>query len=164
MGKWKRNVILVGLALLVIVIALILGIFRLELDIAMSLWAIGGLILAYSVYVLISYWISPRKRVEIVTKVELTTPPLLLRSVKNYRLKVSTSKHIEEKGKERTVQMDELVLSFNQKDHPDAYGYCLQVVTQHMQENLSLARKTHPDAEVVASQLSLPPAIKQLEQ
>ena len=163
MGKWKRNVTLLGLALLIIIVALVLGVFRLELDLAMSLWAIGGLILAYTLYVLISYLISPKKRVEIVTKVELTTPPLLLRSVKNYRLKVSTSKHIEEKGQERTVQMDELVLSFNQKDHPDAYAYCLQVVTQHMQENLSLARKSHPDAEVVASQLSLPPAIQQLE-
>lgn len=162
MLRWKGKVWKIAAIVLLVLGLILLGMFRFELDVAMALWALVGLVVAVGIYMLISHLIAPSKRVEIVTRVELIAPPRLLRNIKNYRLKVSTVKHIEEKGKERTVHMDELNLSFNQQDHPNAYDYCLSVVSKHMEENLALARRSHPDATVEASEISLPPSLKQI--
>ncbi|NNC82572.1 MAG: hypothetical protein HKN79_03265 [Flavobacteriales bacterium] len=154
----------IGIIILVLLITTsLLGVFRFEIDVAWAMWAIVGFIVAYGLFIFLSHWISPKKQVTISTKVELSAPPRILKSVRNYRLKVSTEKHIEEKGRERTIKMDELIMSFNSADHPDAYSYCMQVIGAHMDACLRSAREAHPDAHVTGSQLNLPPEIKQLD-
>ncbi|NND94582.1 MAG: hypothetical protein HKN45_06915 [Flavobacteriales bacterium] len=140
-----------------------LGVFRFHVDVALAIWAIAGFVMAYSIYLLVSYFIQPAKLITISTKVELKSPPRILKSVQNYRLKVSSEKHIEEKGRERSVKMDELIMSFNSSDHPDAYDYCMRMVSSHMDACIESAKLAHPDAEVIGSPLQLPPEIKLLE-
>ncbi len=153
-----------GLVLFVILfLAVIVAIMGFDMSQKYSFMTAGALMLTYILIQVFNHFKRPKKHVQISTKVELTAPPRILKRVQNYRLKVSTIKHIEHKGIQRTVQMDELLMSFNDKDHPDAYAYCLQVIRNHMNACIETAKRSHPDAEVVASPLQLPPAVEQLE-
>jgi len=145
-------------------IAVLLAILGFDLSEKYSFLIAGAIMLTYIIIQGFNHLKAPKKQIHISTKVELSSPPRLLKRMQNYKLKVSTIKHIEEKGKERSIQMDELHMSFNDKDHPNAYAYCLEVITKHMEVCLETARKSHPDAEVVASPLQLPQTIKQLDQ
>ena len=143
-------------------LAVIVAVLGFDLSEKYSFMTAGALMLTYIFIQVFNHFKNPKKQVHITTKVELTAPPRLLKSVRNYKLKVSSVKHLEEKGISRSIQMDELLMSFNDKDHPNAYDYCLQVISNHMNVCLENAEKTHPDADVLASPLQLPPALKQL--
>ncbi|NND93395.1 MAG: hypothetical protein HKN45_00915 [Flavobacteriales bacterium] len=154
-----------GLLLFVLLfLAVVVAILGFDLSEKYSFLTAGVLMLTYIFIQVFNHFKRPKKHVQISTKVELTAPPRILKRVRNYRLKVTTIKHIEDKGIERSVQMDELLMSFNDKDHPDAYAYCLLVIRNHMKICIETARKSHPDAEIVASPLQLPPDIQRLEQ
>ncbi len=147
---------------MLLVLVSLFGVFRFNVDVALTIWALVGFAVVYLMFVFINYITMPRKQVIISTKVELSSPPRILRSVQNYRLKVSSEKHFEEKGISKSVRMDELIMSFNQKDHPDAYSYCLEVIGHHMEQCITSAENLHPDADVSGSPLLLPPEIKKL--
>ena len=154
MLKSLKRKIYFGVALFVILfLAALLAVLGFDLSEKYSFMIAGAILLTYIIIQVFNHIKSPKKQVHISTKIELTSPPRLLKRMQNYKLKVSTVKHIEEKGHERTVQMDELQMSFNEKDHPDAYSYCLEVISRHMDACLASARKAHPDAEVLASPL-----------
>lgn len=164
MIKGLKKKLWIGIALFsLLVIASIIGVFRFNIDVAMILWALVGFVLAYSVYLIVDHVIKPTKQVRIITKVELKSPPRILKSVQNYRLRVTSEKHYEEKGAERIVKMDELLMSFNSSDHPDAYDYCMRIITSHMEACIESAKLSHPQAEIIGSPLRLPPEIKQLD-
>jgi hypothetical protein len=163
LNSLKRKIYF-GIALFVVLsLAAVLAILGFDLSEKYSFLIAGAILLTYIIIQVFSYIKKPKKQVHISTKIELTSPPRLLKRMQNYKLKVSTMKHIEEKGQERTVQMDELQMSFNDMDHPDAYAYCLEVISRHMDACLETARKSHPDAEILASPMHLPPAIEQLD-
>ena len=165
MLKSLKRKIYFGVALFILLfIAVLLAILGFDLSEKYSFLIAGAIMLTYIIIQVFNHLKAPKKQIHISTKVELSSPPRLLKRMQNYKLKVSTIKHIEEKGKERSIQMDELHMSFNDKDHPNAYAYCLEVITKHMEVCLETARKSHPDAEVVASPLQLPQTIKQLDQ
>lgn len=165
MRKRFKQMLYIGLGLLAILVAAAaLAILGFDMSQRYTFFTVGAIMLLYVLVQWMRYAQQPKREVHIATKVELSSPPRLLKSVQNYKLKVSTSKHIEEKGQERTLLMDEIQMSFNSKDHPDAYAYCLEVIGQHMEASLQAARRAHPDALVVASPLRLPPSIKALEQ
>lgn len=163
LNSFKRKIYF-GIALFVLLfLAAILAILGFDLSEKYSFLIAGAILLTYITIQIFNHLKKPKKQVHISTKIELTSPPRLLKIIQNYKLKVSTVKHIEEKGQERSVQMDELQMSFNDKDHPDAYAYCLEVISNHMNACLETARNSHPDSEVLASPMQLPPAMEQLD-
>lgn len=159
-----KNKLWIGLAIMLVLIgASLVGVFRFHLDIAMMLWALVGFTVVYLAYLFMSHVTTPKKVVTISTLIELKSPPRVLKHFKNYKLKISFQKHIEAKGESRTVKMDELSISFNEKDHPDAYAYCLELIQRHMASSIDSARIVHPEAEIIESQILLPPEIMRLK-
>gem|GEM_PF-4034123 len=100
------------------------------------------------------------KMVTVITKVKFTSPPSLLRSIMTYKLRIETEHHIEEKGQERSVKVDELLLTFNSQDHPNVYEHCLYLVSQHSESCMSLAQSKYPNALVEKAPPSLPEGLQ----
>jgi hypothetical protein len=155
----KRLFIAAALFMLFIVVLFTVR-FKFSMNIEAAIMASVFLLLAYILYLYIEYLKQPKTKVTVVTKVKLTSPPALLKSVMTYKLKIESEHHIEDRGKERRVKMDQVMLSFNSKDHPNIYEHCLMIVSRHTESFMSRAEEKYPDAKVESAPLLLPEELK----
>lgn len=162
--KWKRKVYIGAAVLIGLLLLFSLFSIQLKLDLGMILLGAALLIVAYTFYALFQYSIRPKKQIHIINKVSLNSPPPLLRSVVTYKLKISSRYEIEEKGKTREVNLDEISLNFNRSDHPKVYEYCMGIINTQIQKNLELVRQKHPDAVLLDTQTSFPEEMLQLKE
>lgn len=133
---------------------------KMDVNLTTALLALGALFVVYLLYLWIRYTMEPKRKVTVITKVKFTSPPSLLRSIMTYKLRIETEHHIEEKGQERSVKVDELLLTFNSQDHPNVYEHCLYLVSQHSESCMSLAQSKYPNALVEKAPPSLPEGLQ----
>ena len=167
MKKWlrgiRRNILIATIAFVALIIFFSLFAIKIKLDIAMILFGMGFLGLVYTLYIYVDHKIKPKKTITIINKISLTSPPRLLNSIMTYKLSISVVHQIEDKGETKKVNMDEINLTFNKKDHPDVYNYCLKLIHNETKKNLALANEMYPNASVVKNTLELPPELVAIE-
>lgn len=163
MLKGIKRKIYGGLILIALLIAVALvGVLRLEIDLAQVIWACTGLFGLYIIFSIVHHLQKPKEQVHISHKIELKSPPRLLKPFKNYRFKISSEKHIERKGEWRIVKMDELIMTFDEKEHPDIYAYCMELIRGQQEVAESTVRLAHPHASITSKSLVLPESLKKL--
>ena len=161
--KTKKLVFFTLIGLLVLFILLLAFRLEIKLDIAMILYALGALILVSGLWMLIRHLIKPDRTVRLVTSVKLESPPRILSSVKNHKLHIRCEKHLEQKGKLEVIKMDEVVMSFNKKDHPDIQAYSMSLVKDFLNRQQASLTEQYPDSRLLISPFTLetqnPPAL-----
>ena len=162
LGLFKRRLLIGGAIAVGLLILFMFFSIRVHLDLGFITFGVAAIVLAFGVYSLILYFIKPKKTVTVITKVSFISPPVLMRTVQTYKLKIEMHHQIEEKGKISDHKLDQLELSFNRSDHPDVYQYCFGIVSEILEKNLISAEKKYPDANVIPGPLSLPGEIKRL--
>jgi hypothetical protein len=161
--KTKKIVLLAILGPLVLLILLIAVRLDIKADVAMILYALGALVLVSGLWMLIHHYIKPDRTVRLVTSVKLESPPRILSSMKNHKLHIRCEKHLEQKGKFEVIKMDEVVMSFNKKDHPDIQAYSMSLVKDFLNKQQASLNEQYPDSELLISPFTLetqnPPAL-----
>lgn len=160
MKKWlkgiRRNILIATVSLIVLVIFFSVFAIKVKLDVGNIIFGVGFLGLVYILYMFVEHKIKPKKTVTIISKINLSAPPRLLNSIMTYKLSISVTHQIEDKGESKQVNVDEINLTFNKKDHPDVYNYCLRLIQKETIKNLAVAESMYPHAEVVRGNIELP--------
>jgi hypothetical protein len=161
--KTKKFVFWAMIGLFALLVLLVAVRLEIRLDVSKVLYAIGALVLISGLWMLIRYLIKPDRTVRLVTSVTLESPPRILSSVKNHKLHIRCEKHVEEKGKSEIIKMDEVVMTFNKKDHPDIQSYSMSLVKDFLNNQQASLSEQYPDAKLHISPFSLersnPPAL-----
>lgn len=160
MKKWligiRRNILIATVTLIIFIIFFSVFAIKIKLDIAMILFGLGFLGLVYILYIFVDHKIKPKKTITIISRINLTSPPRLLNSIMTYKLSMSVTHQIEDKGESKQINVDEINLTFNKKDHPDVYNYCLRLIQKETIKNLAIAESMYPNSNIVKGNIELP--------
>lgn len=160
MKKWfkgiRRNILIATISLVVLIIFFSVFAIKIKLDVAMILFGMGFLGLVYILYIFVDHKIKPKKTITIISRINLSAPPRLLNAIMTYKLSISVTHQIEDKGESKQVNVDEINLTFNKKDHPDVYNYCLRLIQKETIKNLAIAESMYPNSNVVKGNIELP--------
>lgn len=154
----ERNLKRLFLAILAL-FGLIVLMFVLRIDIGIDLEkvlyaSIIPLVLV-GLWYLIKHFLKPDRTVRLVTSVVLESPPRILSTLKNHKLHIKCERHIEEKGKVSIIKSDEVIMSFNKKDHPDLQRYSHEIVRDFLENQKSTLRDQYPDSRLLIAPFSL---------
>lgn len=163
LNKMKKKIIIASVILLAIIIFFSFFAIKIQLDIAMIIFGIAFMGLVYVLYIYAQYKIQPKKTVTIVNRVKLTSPPRLLNSIMTYKLTIEVIHQQVDKGELSQTQMDTIKLSFNKKDHPDVYNYCLNLVKMQSLKSLTQAKLMYPEAEIITGDFVLPEELVKID-
>ncbi len=143
-------VIMIGPPLLLLFVGLV-GLAtetRVEIDLAWVIAALAAVLLAVTLFHLVSFWISPKRTVNIIYELKLTQPRMPLGQ---YTFALRVSYDCFEKGQSRVTQQAAIDMRFRSKDHPDLLAWCTQQVHGHLAEHRDNATQLYPDAQIIIS-------------